>query len=174
MYNNYGGAATNYSAYGSFPSSTNASTYSQQVQALNNAYGNYQYANTAARGYSQAPTAVSTTPGYSAYDYTNAYKAQSAENPYGVGTGRSMPTAPVGFQSAGTLSSVNAPSALGAYAAQTAAVAQAATPGVASGTHYDGYDAAVLAAATSYIASKSTGLANNWLSMKSMYLFKIK
>uniref|UniRef100_A0AC34FJ90 Serpin domain-containing protein n=1 Tax=Panagrolaimus sp. ES5 TaxID=591445 RepID=A0AC34FJ90_9BILA len=129
MYNNYGGAATNYSAYGSFPSSTNnASTYSQQVQALNTAYGNYQYANTAARGYSQAPAGVSTTPGYSAYDYTNAYKAQSAENPYGVGTGRSMPTAPVGFQSAGTLSSVNASTTLGAYGVQNAAVAQAATP----------------------------------------------
>jgi zinc finger RNA-binding protein len=168
MYNNYGGgAATNYSAaYGSFPSSTNnASTYSQQVQAINSAYGNYQYANTAARGYPQPPTApTATTLGYSAYDYTNAYKAQSAENPYGVGTGRSMPTAPVGFQSAGTLSSVNASGALGAYAAQTAA--QSATPGVASGTHYDGYDAAVLAAATSYIASKSSGLSNNWLNMK--------
>lgn len=59
-----------------------------------------------------------------------------------------MPSAPIGFTSAGNLSTTVQPASMNPYAAHTAAAAaaQAATPGITSGTHYDGYDAAVLAA----------------------------
>uniref|UniRef100_A0A7E4W9L6 DZF domain-containing protein n=1 Tax=Panagrellus redivivus TaxID=6233 RepID=A0A7E4W9L6_PANRE len=150
MYNNYGGSnAGGYASYGSYPGTGANATFPNVAGSTGANFGNsfFQAAN---RGYTQAPS-VTRDYGYGAPgDYSQSYKVQSAENPYGLGERRMPNNAPVGFTSAGQLAST--PAALGgAYGAMNS------TSSAVSGTHYEGYDAAVYAAASSYLTQKVGG-----------------
>uniref|UniRef100_A0AC34QZ99 DZF domain-containing protein n=1 Tax=Panagrolaimus sp. JU765 TaxID=591449 RepID=A0AC34QZ99_9BILA len=134
------GTNSNY-GYG-YPSVTNSSTLAAQAN-LASVYGSYANAY-AANGYSQA---INPAYGYGTTPYATT-KPQSADNPYGYGNIRIPNNVPVGFTSAGTLSSTQA--ALGSlYPSHSAAM----TGSVASGTHFEPYDAALLAVTSDYLKS---------------------
>ncbi|KAE9549848.1 hypothetical protein FO519_006934, partial [Halicephalobus sp. NKZ332] len=125
-------------------------------------YGNYAGSANAA-GYTQAPSSAygygttATTFGPTAANY----KHPSADHTYGVGKARMPNNAPMGFTSAGTLSSTQAAlSSLYPQQSVTAAAVNALNANVSSGTHYEGYESAVLAVTTDFL-HKTQG--PNWV-----------